>query len=216
MKTSLDLQLLRRDYMLSSLDENSVLENPFEQFQEWFIEAQKAGISDSNAMTLATASKSGIPSARIVLLKEMSERGFMFATNYESQKGQELLSNPHAALLFYWGELERQIRIEGMVEKVSVEESYEYFNSRPRESKIGAWASKQSRVVSGRTEIDEKFNEMKMKYEGEAIPLPEFWGGFLVVPTKFEFWQGRASRLHDRVIFELQQNGEWIIKRLYP
>ncbi|MBI3258770.1 MAG: pyridoxamine 5'-phosphate oxidase [Ignavibacteriae bacterium] len=215
MDNTLELHSLRRDYTLNSLDEAIVSSNPFEQFQRWFSEAQASGVLEPNAMTLATATSSGIPSARVVLLKGMDEHGFMFATNYESRKGEELLANPYAALLFFWGDMQRQIRIEGTVEKVSKEESDNYFKSRPRESRIGAWASKQSKKVEGREQLEEEYSAMTMKFENQEIPLPEFWGGFRVVPVMFEFWQGRANRLHDRICYRLIDD-IWEIERLYP
>lgn len=216
MDNKLELHDLRRDYKLNSLDEKVVSASPFEQFHRWFSDAQSGGVQEPNAMILATATPNGLPSARTVLLKGMDERGFMFATNYESRKGQELITNPHAALLFFWGELERQIRIEGTVEKVSQDESNDYFQSRPRESRIGAWSSKQSRVVEGREKIEEEYRTMTVKFENQDIPLPAFWGGFRVVPNMFEFWQGRSSRLHDRICYRLNENGVWLIERLYP
>jgi len=215
MSNNLNLQDIRKDYIKGSLDETSVDDSPFNQFKKWFDEAVTQGVSEPNAMTLATATKDGIPSARIVLLKEMDERGFMFATNYESRKGGELEENPVAALLFFWGEMERQVRIEGRVEKVSWDESNRYFQSRPRESRIGAWASKQSEIAQGREEIEQTYNEMVDNFTAE-VPLPPFWGGFRLIPVYFEFWQGRASRLHDRICYSVNEENEWDIVRLFP
>lgn len=214
MDNTLELHSLRKDYTLNSLDESVVLHNPFDQFKQWFSEAQSSGILEPNAMTIASSTPEGIPSARMVLLKGMDEHGFMFATNYESRKGKELIANPHAALLFFWGEMQRQIRIEGTVEKVAKEESDAYFQSRPRESRIAAWASKQSKTVSGREQLEDEYNAMTATFENKEIPLPEFWGGFRVIPNLFEFWQGRSNRLHDRICYRLV-DGSWVIERLY-
>ncbi|HYF02229.1 MAG TPA: pyridoxamine 5'-phosphate oxidase [Patescibacteria group bacterium] len=204
----------RREFMRHGLDEKDVLQDPFAQFRQWFDEAVKAGISEPNVMTIASATSDGKPSARIVLLKKLSEKGFVFYTNYESRKGQELIENPQAALLFYWGELERQIRIEGRVEKVLKEESEEYFKSRPLESQLGAWASKQSRTLKSREELEENFKNMQKRFE-TVVPLPDFWGGFCVIPEVVEFWQGRPNRLHDRIVFKKEDN-VWITERLSP
>ena len=206
----------RVERQLVVLDERSVSSSPIKQFQLWFGEAVKAKFYLAEAMTLATASKDGKPSARLVLLKQVDEQGFVFYTNYDSRKGVELIENPFAALVFHWAELHRQVRIEGKVEKVSAKESEEYFHSRPRESQIGAWASPQSHIVSGRNELEQQFETLIKKFEGKPVPLPEHWGGFRMKPTTIEFWQGRASRLHDRIVYELQSNGSWTIKRLAP
>ncbi len=215
MSHTLHLHDSRKDYIKGTLDENTVEDSPFVQFRNWYDDAKSAGVPEPNAMTLATATKDGRPSARIVLLKEMDERGFMFATNYESRKGEEIEENPTVALLFFWGEAERQVRIEGSIEKVSTEESNLYFQSRPRESRIGAWASRQSEIAEGREEIEQSYRDMEDNFK-EEVPLPPFWGGYRVLPTYFEFWQGRASRLHDRVIYTLNDNDEWDILRLFP
>ena len=215
MKTSLDLHDSRKDYTKGTLSEDAVCDSPFAQFSAWYADAQAAGVPEPNAMTLATATKSGKPSARIVLLKEMDERGFMFATNYESRKGSEIEENPEIALLFFWSELERQVRIEGVAEKVSPEESERYFLSRPRESRIGAWASRQSEVADGREEIEQSYTAM-LEHFKEEVPLPTFWGGYRLVPVYFEFWQGRESRLHDRISYIRNEFDEWDIVRLFP
>lgn len=205
---------LRKSYSRDSLSEEDVLSNPIDQFHHWFEQAQSAECPEPNAMTVASATPSGIPSARVVLLKDVDERGFIFFTNYESHKGQELISNPHAALLFHWHELERQVRIEGDVEKLPEKESDEYYNSRPLDSRIGAWASPQSQVISGRTYLVAKAAEYALKF-GLNPSRPPHWGGFLVRPHKIEFWQGRPSRLHDRIVYT-RDDQAWKIARLAP
>ena len=207
---------IRRDYSHKNLSEKDVNENPITQFGYWWDEAVHSKIDEVNAMTLATASQDGLPSARIVLLKGYNEQGFVFFTNYESYKGQQLAENPKACLVFFWKELERQVRITGLVVKVSAKESDEYFHSRPEASRIGAWASPQSRVIENRHWIDEKFNELVSKMEGTDIQRPPHWGGYVVKPVEIEFWQGRPSRLHDRIQYSLDENGKWKIERLAP
>ncbi|HEX6847769.1 MAG TPA: pyridoxamine 5'-phosphate oxidase, partial [Chitinophagaceae bacterium] len=186
---------IRRDYSHKSLSENDVDPNAIKQFEKWWVEAVHSKIDEVNAMTLATASIDALPSARIVLLKEFSAKGFVFFTNYESYKAQQLAENPKACLVFFWKELERQVRITGLIEKIGVKQSDEYFQSRPESSRIGAWASPQSRVIEDRSWLDEKFNELVNKMEGTAIPRPPYWGGYIVKPVVVEFWQGRPSRL---------------------
>ena len=205
---------LRKSYSRDSLSETDVASSPIEQFKQWFEQAQQAQCPEPNAMTIASASREGIPSARVVLLKDVDDRGFIFFTNYESHKGRELIENPHAALLFHWHELERQVRIEGTVEQLPSEESDEYFHSRPLDSRIGAWASPQSQVISGRTVLLTKAAEFGLRF-GLNPPRPPHWGGFLVRPRKIEFWQGRPSRLHDRIQFTKSPEG-WDIVRLAP
>ena len=206
---------IRRDYKLQALLEGDIRQDPFEQFGYWWNEAVNSDIDEVNAMTLATSSLSGIPSARIVLLKGYTNEGFKFFTNYESHKAQEMEANPRVALVFFWKELERQIRIEGTVKKVSAEESDEYFESRPIKSKIGAWASPQSKSVDDRLWIEESFVTYTNKFTEEIVPRPPHWGGYIVKPTLFEFWQGRRSRLHDRIQYKKEENG-WKIERLAP
>ncbi|HEY9623686.1 MAG TPA: pyridoxamine 5'-phosphate oxidase, partial [Crinalium sp.] len=186
---------LRRDYTLHGLQESEVNPNPFQQFQIWFDQAVAAELPEPNAMTLATATPDGIPSARIVLLKGFDERGFTLYTNYQSRKGQELAANPQAALVFWWAELERQVRIEGQIEKVSDQETETYFHSRPIGSQLGAWASHQSQVISSRDVLETRLNELKAQHENQVIPRPPHWGGYRLVPRAIEFWQGRPSRL---------------------
>ena len=207
---------LRKDYQLQGLRETDVDVSPFKQFQVWFDQALASQLPEPNAMTVATATQSGKPSARIVLLKGFDERGFVFYTNYQSHKGQELADNPQAALVFWWAELERQVRIEGRVEKVSDRESDEYFHSRPFNSRLGAWASEQSQVIESRAVLEQRAQELKTKYENQDVLRPPHWGGFRVIPTSFEFWQGRSSRLHDRLLYRLLDNGNWLIERLSP
>lgn len=206
---------LRRSYALGSLSETDVAADPITQFQRWFDEALNAKLPEPNAMTLATVDSTGQPSARIVLLKGVEARGFTFFTNYESRKGVDLAVNPRAALLFHWVQLERQVRIEGTVTKVSEAESDAYFASRPVGSRIGAWASEQSREVPDRTIIEQREAAFRQQF-GENPPRPPHWGGYRVEPTRVEFWQGRPSRLHDRIVYGLQPDGGWRIARLSP
>ena len=206
---------IRKDYKLKTLLKEDVSDDPIEQFTAWWSEAVNSKIDEVNAMTLATATTGGIPSARIVLLKGVSKEGFMFFTNYESSKGKQLAENPKAALVFFWKELERQIRIEGTVEKVSEQESKSYFSSRPVASKIGAWASPQSSIIPGREILEVNVIKYKTQFGEEDIPKPPHWGGYLVKPVRLEFWQGRRSRLHDRILYTLQ-DAKWKIERLAP
>lgn len=209
------ISLLRKEYKQHFLSEENVNQNPFLQFDSWFEQLLQLKIDEPNAMTLATSDKNGIPSARTVLLKSYNERGFTFFTNYKSRKGRELQQNPRAALLFYWKEFERQVRIEGLVEKLSREDSEEYFVQRPFESRIASIASLQSEVIPDRKILEEKFEMIKKEYEGKNPLMPFDWGGFLVIPYKFEFWQGRENRLHDRILFEKSGNN-WKMSRLSP
>ncbi|MDQ1138731.1 pyridoxamine 5'-phosphate oxidase [Pedobacter agri] len=209
------LQNLRQDYKSATLDESDVDNNPITQFKKWFDHAVQAQVYEPNVMTLATADKAGRPDARIVLLKGVDEDGFRFFTNYLSAKGKELKRNPYAALVFFWPDLERQVRIEGTVEKLDKETSEEYFVTRPAASQIGAVASPQSQIIPNRAFLEEKFEELKSKSDGKAIAKPAHWGGYIVKPTRIEFWQGRRSRLHDRINFELVK-GSWVKSRLAP
>lgn len=205
---------IRTDYLLKTLSKSDVAVNPMEQFQTWWKEAVHSEIEEVNAMTLATATPNGVPSARIVLLKEFDENGFEFFTNYDSRKGHDMLENPNVALVFFWKELQRQVRIEGIVEKVSAKESDDYFHSRPIGSQIGAWASPQSQVIANRNVLET--NDAKYAAEfGEKVPRPEHWGGYRVRPVKIEFWQGRHSRLHDRILYS-KISDSWKIERLAP
>ena len=208
---------LRQNYTLAGLSEADLDSNPIQQFNLWFEQALAADLIEPNAMTLATATADGKPSARIVLLKGVSEQGFVFYTNYGSQKGRQLIANPYAALVFHWDKLERQIRIEGKVEKLSSVESLEYFHSRPKASQLGAWTSNQSQVIANREVLEQKLASLQAQHSDEdTIPLPEHWGGFRVVPNRLEFWQGRPSRLHDRLLYDLEADGSWSISRLAP
>ena len=215
MKTDLKIADIRKDYKLESLLEKNVEANPIQQFSVWWEEAIKSEIDEVNAMTLATVGSSGKPSARIVLLKGYTDEGFVFFTNYLSHKGAEMDENPNVALVFFWKELERQIRIEGTVVKISKEDSDTYFNSRPQGSKIGAWASPQSTPIAGRHIIEENVQKYTEKFSTEKLTRPPHWGGYMVTPVKIEFWQGRSSRLHDRIQYTLLGN-EWNIERLAP
>ena len=199
---------------MEPLKKSSVDKNPFKQFAKWFNEVLQSGIKEPTAMTLATATKEGVPSARAVLLKDYDENGFLFFTNYESRKGKELIENPAAELLFYWMDLQRQVRISGKVEKTDREDSEQYFKTRPLKSRIGAWASKQSEIIPDREYLEKRFSEFEKKFKDD-VPLPSNWGGFRLIPECFEFWQGRESRLHDRICY-LKKNEEWEIIRLSP
>lgn len=211
---------LRTEYMRETLDEKSVAPDPMHQFERWFAEALKSQLTEPNAMTLATAGADGQPSARIVLLKEFDERGFAFFTNYASRKGRELDARPKAALLFFWPDLERQIRLEGHVSRLGAAGSAAYFAERPRQSQLGAWASPQSEVIAGRAELEARFSDVEDRYRdaGSAVPCPPHWGGYRLSPDSFEFWQGRTSRLHDRIRYrrERARHDAWVIERLAP
>lgn len=216
MNPATNLADLRRNYALQSLSETDARPDPIAQFAAWFSEALDSRLREPNAMTLATATRDGYPSARTVLLKGFDNEGFVFYTNYESRKGSELLENPRAALLFTWLELERQIRIEGPVEKVSEPESLRYFQSRPKGSQIGAWASPQSRVIPNRELLEKNVADLMRQYAGaETLPRPPYWGGYRIKPVRIEFWQGRESRLHDRIRYVLGDPG-WTMERLAP
>lgn len=205
---------LRREYSKSKIDEKSIKPDPFEQFKIWFDEAVDSKLLDANAMTLTTSTTNGKPSSRIVLLKRYGAEGFVFFTNYDSRKGVEIAENPQVSALFYWAELERQIRIEGKARKIPPESSYDYFKTRPRESRLGAWASKQSKPLTSRFKLVRSVMKYFVKFPFD-VPLPPYWGGFAIIPSRFEFWQGRKSRLHDRFVYE-PKNGRWEITRLYP
>jgi pyridoxamine 5'-phosphate oxidase len=218
---------IRKDYKLASLEEADVASNPIDQFTRWWNEAVASQIDEVNAMTLATANAAGVPAARIVLLKGYNPNGFIFFTNYESDKGKNLAQNPHAALVFFWKELERQIRIEGTVQKVNAEESDCYFNSRPASSRIGAWASPQSAVIENRMVIEQNVERYSSIFANDSIERPDHWGGYIVKPTSIEFWQGRSSRLHDRIRYTIEasaynaatdtrSDANWKIERLAP
>ena len=207
---------LRKDYTLEDLNEEEIDPNPFIQFKIWFNQSVAAQLPEPNAMTLATCTPDGKPSARMVLLKDIDERGFVLFTNYKSQKGQEISVNPHAALVFWWAELERQVRIVGTVEKISSAQSDSYFEVRPPFSRLGAWASNQSEVISSRDVLETQLIEFQRQYENQEVPRPPHWGGFRVIPQEIEFWQGRSSRLHDRLRYTLVDNGNWKIERLSP
>jgi pyridoxamine 5'-phosphate oxidase len=207
---------IRRDYARARLDEADVSHDPLVEFARWFAEAQEAQVPEPTAMTLATATANGTPSARIVLLKAFDERGFVFFTDYRSRKGGELEANPKAALVFHWQELERQVRITGGVALTSHEESERYFQTRPLGSRLGAWASHQSRVIPGRAALEADLREIKARFGDGDVPLPEHWGGYRVVPNTIEFWQGRESRLHDRIQYVKETGKGWRVERLSP
>ena len=200
---------------MAGLLEKDLARDPFRQFERWFQEAEAAKLLEPNAMTLATCTRDGRPSARTVLLKGMDSRGFVFFTNYESRKGRELTENPHATLVFPWLALERQVIVEGTVNKVSREESEAYFHTRPQGSQLGAWVSQQSTLVADRAALEEAFRTVEKRYAGQTIPMPPYWGGYRVAPETVEFWQGRRSRLHDRLRYRRQPDG-WVIERLAP
>jgi pyridoxamine 5'-phosphate oxidase len=211
-----DLAALRRSYARGELDEADAAADPFEQFSRWFVDAQGAGLPEPNAMVLATADASGQPSGRTVLLKGFGPRGFRFFTGHLSRKGREIAANPRASLVFPWFPIERQVVVVGSVAAVSREETAEYFHSRPHGSQLGAWASRQSSVIDSRDELEERYAELLARWpEGTEVPVPDFWGGFIVVPETVEFWAGRASRLHDRLRYR-RTPGAWIVERLSP
>ena len=207
---------LRSEYSLHGLRRSELETNPLRQFGVWFAAAMAADIREVNAMSLATATPDGKPSVRIVLLRGFDENGFVFFTNYESEKGKQLDANPHAEVAFYWTQLERQIRISGSVEKTSREDSAAYFHSRPVGSRLGAWVSKQSQVIDARQVLDSRLQQMTERYEKGDIPLPPHWGGFRIKPDRYEFWQGRPNRLHDRFRYARRADGNWVIDRLAP
>lgn len=210
----LNINNLRKEYKLKSLDISDLSQDPYLQFFLWFEEV-KQHIAEYNAMALATSSSQGRPSCRMVLIKNINARGFSFFTNYESRKGNDLAHNPVACGIFYWAHLERQVTIEGKIEKLTRQESEDYFASRPRSSQLGAWASHQGQVLHSREELERSYYHFEKMYEGSAIPTPPYWGGYRLIPTIFEFWQGRTNRLHDRFRYHLQ-NEKWTIDRLAP
>lgn len=212
----MDLSDVRRDYARAGLHERDLAAEPVEQLQRWLADAVAADPGDYTSMILATADREGRPSARVVLLKGCDARGLAFYTNYESAKARELEENPRAALVFYWSKFDRQVRVEGTVERTSREESEVYFHSRPRGSQLGAWASQQSEVIAGREELEARVRELADRFAGEEVPLPDFWGGYRLVPETVEFWQGRPDRLHDRLRYRRVSAGGWRIERLSP
>src|SRR6185503_6794504 len=212
----MSLASLRREYTQAGLREEDLAPNPFQQFEKWFDDALAAEILEPNAMVLATVDDAGQPSTRVVLLKAVAERGFSFFTNYESRKGRELAANPRASLTFPWLALERQVCITGGVTKLPRTEAETYFKMRPRGSRLGAWASVQSQVIPGRPVLDSRLAELEIQYPGAEIPTPPAWGGYVLAPQEIEFWQGRANRLHDRLRYQRQPDGNWKIERLSP
>ncbi|MCE3278136.1 MAG: pyridoxamine 5-phosphate oxidase [Bacteroidetes bacterium] len=209
------INTLRHDFSKQTLDEKDAHFNPVTQFSKWFQEAVDSKVNEPNAMCLSTVSAEGKPSSRILLLRNFSEEGFVFYTNYTSRKGEEITANPNVALLFFWPELERQVRIEGKLIKQSKEESDLYFNSRPRTSKLGAWTSAQSKVIASRKVLDEEYKRLSDQFPGDDVPRPEHWGGYVLRPESMEFWQGRPSRLHDRILYT-NEGQKWKIERLAP
>ena len=207
---------MRKEYIWGGLSEAEVDADPVRQFEAWFRQALAANLPEPNAMTLATATPDGLPTARVVLLKAFDANGFTFFTNYEGRKGRELAANPRAALLFFWPQLQRQVRIEGSVERVSEAESDEYFRGRPLGSRLGAWASRQSEVIPGREVLEDRVREVALRHPDGEVPRPPFWGGFRVRPVEIEFWQGRPDRLHDRLRYRRDESGTWRLERLSP
>lgn len=215
----MDISHLREEYTQAGLQRNNLRTSPFDQFELWFEQAQKARIAEPNAMSLATVSASGMPSLRTVLLKYFDQSGFVFFTNYHSNKARDIADNPHVALMFPWVALERQVVVQGRAEKVSTSESLRYFTRRPHGSQLGAWVSQQSKVITGRKVLEQKLEEMKRKFREGKVPLPDFWGGYRVIPINIEFWQGRPNRLHDRFQYSRPSAGnvsDWQIHRLSP
>jgi len=211
-----DIASIREDYSKGTLLENEVDTNPIVQFQSWFDQAIEAQVMEANAMVLSTINAKGFPDSRVVLLKDIKHNGFSFFTNYQSAKSQDMAAHPQVSALFFWPELQRQVRIEGVVEKLPAEDSDEYFASRPKGSQIGAWSSPQSSVITNRAELEALVEVQTARFAGEdIIPRPDFWGGYLIKAVRFEFWQGRSSRLHDRIVYE-QVDGNWLIKRVAP
>lgn len=207
---------IRINYSKKSLDEKDAAKNAIDMFEIWWEEAVSSDITEVNAMTVASVDEHGHPDARVVLLKAFDKRGFVFFTNYDSTKGKQMEANPNATLVFFWKELERQVRIRGTVERTSVQESVDYFNSRPEGSRLGAWASTQSLVVAGKGWLKETFDYYNERFKRGVIPKPPHWGGYRIVPTAIEFWQGRPNRLHDRLLYTLQEDDSWKIERLAP
>ena len=212
----MDLTALRAKYTTRGLDIKDLNPNPFLQFELWFKQAMEADLLEPNAFSLATVGNDMMPSIRTVLLKIFDEKGFVFFTNYKSHKAKQIEENPKAAALFAWLDLERQVKVEGNIEKISTTESLKYFLSRPKGSQIGAWVSHQSQVISSRSLLEQKFDEIRRKFVKGEVPFPDFWGGYIIKPTKIEFWQGGQDRLHDRFVYELQNDNSWTISRLAP
>lgn len=212
----MDLTALRAKYTTRGLDIKDLNPNPFLQFELWFKQAMEADLLEPNAFSLATVGNDMMPSIRTVLLKIFDEKGFVFFTNYKSHKAKQIEENPKAAALFAWLDLERQVKIEGSIEKISKTESLKYFLSRPKGSQIGAWVSHQSKVISSRSLLEQKFDEIRRKFVKGEVPFPDFWGGYIIKPVKIEFWQGGQDRLHDRFVYELQNDNAWTISRLAP